>query len=453
MPFDSFVDKSFLISICEEYQKYAEIPAKAFQHTNVKRGLRNADGTGVVAGVTKICNVHGYLMYEGDKVPDDGVLTYRGYNVVDLVNACESEDRFGFEEVVFLLLFGFLPTIEQLQQFSAILDRCRELPQNFTEDMIIKAPSRNIMNKLGRSVLALYSYDHNPDDTTLLGLMERCILLIARFPTIVAHAYQVKKHFYDHKSMHIHFPKEGLHTAENILRTIRPDKQFTHEEAKLLDTALMLHAEHGGGNNSTFAARVVASTGTDVYSAVAAAVGSLKGPKHGGANIKVVEMVNEFRDHIQDYEDQEEVAAHIRKVLNKEAGDGSGLIYGMGHAIYTNSDPRAVTLKRCARKLAEEKGMLHDFALLENIEALTPQVFREVTGHEKVMCANVDLYSGFVYEMLGIPSEIYTPLFAVARIAGWSAHIMEEFTQSKRLIRPAYRASNQNCEYVPIAQR
>ncbi|MGI6031547.1 MAG: citrate/2-methylcitrate synthase [Eubacteriales bacterium] len=452
MPYNSSVDKSFLSTICDQYEKYAHIPASAFKNANVKRGLRNADGTGVVAGVTNICNVHGYIVYEGDKVPDEGVLTYRGYNLNDLVGGFVQEGRYGFEETAFLLMFGFLPNRDQLTQFTDLIDKCRPLPDNFTEDMILKAPSRNIMNKLARSVLALYSYDHDPDNTGLEQLMERCILFIARFPTIVAHAYMAKRHYFDRESMHIHYPKEGLSTSETILRTIRPDKQYSQAEAHLLDTALILHAEHGGGNNSTFVARAVASSGTDVYSAIAAAIGSLKGPKHGGANIKVVEMVDHFKQNVQNYEDEEEVAAFIRKVLDKEAGDGSGLIYGMGHAIYTKSDPRAILLKQQAQALAVEKGMDKEFRLLQNIEKMTPVVFQE-RGNEKAMCANVDLYSGFVYEMLGIPREIFTPLFAIARVAGWSAHVMEEFTTGKKLMRPAYKSAGGFKFYTPLDQR
>lgn len=452
MPYDSSVDHAFLTSICKDYQDYTSIPAKYFNNPNIKKGLRNADGTGVVAGLTTVCNVHGYVLNEGDKVPDDGILTYRGYNVTDLVQNVHKEGRFGFEEVTFLLLFGYLPNQEQLTSFCELLGRCRELPRNFTEDMILKAPSANIMNKLGRSVLALYSYDHDPDNTQLEALMERCILLIARFPTIVGHAFQAKKHFFDHESLYLHFPKESMYTAENVLRTLRPDKKFTAEEAHLLDTALMLQAEHGGGNNSTFAARVVASTGTDIYSAIAAAVGSLKGHKHGGANLKVCEMLDHFKANVKDFTDEEEVKDFVRKVINKEAGDGSGLIYGMGHAVYTRSDPRAVMLKEQARQLAKTKGMEKEFALLENIEKTTPQVFTEL-GKTKVICANVDLYSGFVYEMLGIPREVYTPLFAIARVVGWSAHVMEEVTQAKKLIRPAYKSANKIKPYTLLSDR
>ncbi len=452
MPFTKIIDTNYLNTICEEHKNYATIPASAYTH-NVKRGLRNEDGTGVVAGLTTICSVHGYVINEGEKEPDEGILTYKGYNIIDIIEACVEENRYGFEEVTFLLMFGFLPTKEQLAEFVSILSKCRELPQNFTEDMIIKAPSNNIMNKLARSVLALYSYDDYPDDTKLSCLVGKALLLIARFPVIVSHAFQVKKHYYDHESMYLHFPKEGMSTSETLLRTLRPDKQFSEKEARLLDIALILHAEHGGGNNSTFAARVVASTGTDIYSAVAAAVGSLKGPKHGGANIKVVEMLNAYRENVKDFENLGEVADFTKKILNKEAGDKSGLVYGMGHAIYTTSDPRAIVLKKYAKDLAAEKGMLKEFALLENIETCTPQVFEEITGKTKVICANVDLYSGFVYEMLGIPNEVYTPLFACARITGWCAHIIEEFTQGKKLIRPAYKTVGKKRAYQKIEDR
>jgi citrate synthase len=334
-----------------------------------------------------------------------------------------------------------------------IIGECRMLPENFTEDMIIKAPSRDIMNKLARAILALYSYDENPDDNSLPNMMRQSIELIARFPTIVAHAYQVKKHYYDSKSMYIHFPRNNLSTAENFLRTIRSDKKFTPTEARLLDLSLILHAEHGGGNNSAFAARLLSSTGTDTYSAISAAVGSLKGPKHGGANIKVNGMFDHIKANIKDWEDDDEILAFLKKIINKEAGDGSGLIYGIGHAVYTISDPRAVILRDNARLLAKEKGMETEFNLLNAVERLAPTAFNEVRGEKKVMCANVDLYSGMVYRMLNIPPELFTPLFAIARIAGWAAHRIEEITTNGKIMRPAYKFVGDLGRYTPLDER
>ena len=327
------------------------------------------------------------------------------------------------------------------------------LPQGFTEDMILKAPSGNIMNKLARSVLALYSYDDNPDSTSLTNMMRQCIELLARFPMIVAHAYAAKVHYYDGGSLVLHWPLPGYSIAENFLHSIRPDSKFTEEEARLLDLCLVIHAEHGGGNNSAFTCRVLSSSGTDTYSAVAAAVGSLKGPKHGGANQRVVAMFDEIKANISDWTDDQEITAYLEKILRKEAGDGSGLIYGMGHAIYTKSDPRALVLKRYARTLAEKTGLIRELELLESIERLTPEVFQRVTGSNKVMCANVDFYSGLVYRMLNIPEELYTPLFAIARVAGWCAHRIEEVMTSNRIMRPAYKSLNQSRTYVPMAKR
>ena len=371
----------------------------------------------------------------------------------DIVDACVAENRFGYEEVAYLLLFGELPTKEQLNDFCKTLNSFRELPEYFAEDMIIKAPSKNIMNKLARSVLALYSYDDNPDDTSLENNMRQAIQLIARMPTIMTYAYQVKRRHFDKKSMFFHQINPNHSTAQSILNAIRPDRVFTDEEAKLLDVCLMVHAEHGGGNNSTFTTRVLSSTGTDTYSAIAAAIGSLKGPRHGGANHRVMTMMKEIMKNVHNWEDETELSKYLEKILRGEANDHSGLIYGMGHAVYTVSDPRAVILKDTARKMADEKGMLDVYELFERIEKLSPQVFSKVKGETKVISANVDFYSGLVYKMLGIPSDLYTPLFAISRIAGWCAHRIEEMETCKRIMRPAYRSLSKSRPYVPINKR
>ena len=420
---------------------------------DVKRGLRNPDGTGVMIGYTQIGNVIGYSIVDGERVPMEGHLSYAGYDVVDLIEGYQRENRFGFEEVAYLLLLGSLPNAEELETFKSFLYENMPLPNNFTEDMILKHPSRDIMNQLGRSVLALYSSDPNPDDTSLENIVRQCFQLIARFPTIIAHSYAVKRHYFDDASLFLHRPVKGLSIAENFLRAIRPNKQYTEEEAKLLDLCLVAHAEHGGGNNSTFTCRVLSSSGTDTYSAISAAVGSLKGPKHGGANRQVMQQFNEIKDAVHDWKDDEEVANYLRRILRKEVGDHSGLIYGMGHAVYTLSDPRTIMLKKYARSLAEKTGMLPELELMESIERLSPGLFAEVTGKEKIMCANVDMYSGLVYTMLGIPQELFTPVFALARITGWCAHRLEEVATGGRIMRPAYKAIFRHHEYIPLSER
>ncbi|WP_130870142.1 citrate/2-methylcitrate synthase [Intestinimonas massiliensis (ex Afouda et al. 2020)] len=444
----------FLNSLCAEYQKHNQIDPAYYERYNVKRGLRNADGTGVMAGVTQIGNVMGYYVQDGERIPAPGKLVYRGIDVEELVNGFVSENRFGFEETAYLLLFGVLPTREQLTTFQKILSENHDLPHMFTEDMIIKAPSPDVMNKLARSVLALYSYDDNPEDMSLSNQLRQAIQLIARVPVIVAHAFAVKRHYYDNESLYLHRPQPGLSVAENFLYSVRHDNQFTEEEARLLDLCLVLHAEHGGGNNSAFACRVLSSSGTDIYSSIAAAVGALKGPRHGGANKKVMEMFGYIEEAVKDWKDDDEVKDFLGKLLRKEAGDRSGLIYGMGHAIYTLSDPRAVILKRFAKKLAAAKGMEDEFELFETVERLTPEVLLSVKGETKVVCGNVDLFSGMVYKMMGIPQELYTPLFAVARIVGWCAHRIEEVYQpGNRIIRPAYKAVAPMRTFVPLDQR
>ena len=444
---------SELEALCNEFRANNQIAPEKFELYQVKRGLRNPDGTGVMAGLTQICNVHGYLIAGGERIPDEGKLTYRGIDVKEIAEGCLSENRFGFEEVVWLLLFGKLPSKHQLKQFCGTLNRYRELPEYFAEDMIIKAPSKNIMNKLARSVLALYSYDDNPDDTSLENNMRQAIQLIAQLPTIMTYAYQVKRRHFDKQSMYFH-PLDPSHsTAQSILNAIRPDRSFTDEEAKLLDLCLVLHAEHGGGNNSTFAARVLSSTGTDMYSSIAAAIGSLKGPKHGGANHRVMMMMNDIMENVHNWEDETELSGYLEKIVRKEAGDRSGLIYGMGHAVYTLSDPRAVILKDKARKLAGEHDLLKKLELFERVEKLSPAAFAKVKGDTKVISANVDFYSGLIYEMLGIPSDLYTPMFAVSRIPGWCAHRIEEMETCGRIMRPAYRSVSQYIPYVPIETR
>lgn len=439
--------------LCEEMVKNNRIDPEDFTRFDVKRGLRNPDGTGVMAGLSKICNVDGYYVKDGERVPQEGRLIYRGIDVIDIVNGCIREDRFGFEETVWLLLFGYLPTKEQLELFSGILARQRELPEDFAEDMIMKAPSINIMNKLSRSVLALYSYDDNPEDLSVENVLRQSISLIAQMSTIMSCAYQVKRRHYEHKSMYIHQNKLEYGTAQNVLYTIRSNKKFTDEEAKLLDLSLILHAEHGGGNNSAFAARVLTSSLTDTYASIAAGIGALKGPRHGSANIKVREMLDFIRRDVADVTNKDEVACYLEKIINKEAGDGTGLIYGMGHAVYMLSDPRAVILKNHARDFSERKGFGEKFRLIELVEELTPEVFAAKKGSSKKMCANVDLYSGLIYEMLGIPEDLFTPLFCVARVAGWAAHRIEELLTGGRIIRPAYKNVSIPREYHPIDER
>ena len=442
-----------LSNLCGEIGDHNAINQKYFEKYQVKRGLRNPDGTGVMAGLTKICNVHGYMVNDGERLPVDGRLIYRGIDVMDIVGGCIEENRFGYEEVVWLLLFGNLPSEKQLSGLRSVLAQSRELPDDFIEDMIMKAPSPNIMNKLARSVMALYSYDSNPDDLSIPNVLRQSLQLISQMSTIMVYAYQVKRRHYYKQSMYLHPLDENDSTAQAILRALRNDCQFTDEEAKLLDLCLILHAEHGGGNNSTFATRVLSSSGTDTYSAIAAGIGSLKGPKHGGANIKVNEMLSYIKEGVQNYDDDEEIAAFLEKLLRKESGDHAGLIYGMGHAVYTYSDPRATILKNSAQKLAFEKGFGDDFKVLDAVERLTPDVFAKVKGDSKIICANVDLYSGLVYRVLGIPEDLFTPLFAVARIAGWCAHRIEEIMTGGRIIRPAYKSVATPQNYIPLKKR
>lgn len=429
------------------------IPSHYYNEYNVKSGLRNADGTGVLAGFTSIGEVHGYVMDEGNKAPVPGKLCYRGIDIEDIISACKAERRFGFEETAFLLIFGFLPDKELLDGFTKLLAQKRRLPDEFTEDMIFKAPSKNIMNKLGRSVLALYSYDDNPDDISIANLLRQSLDLIARFPVLIADAYSCKRHYFDGESLVLHNPNIELSAAENFLYMIRPDKQFTREEAETLDLSMILQAEHGGGNNSAFTVRVLSSTGTDTYSAISASVGSLKGPKHGGANDKMLSQMEEIKANVHNWEDETEVMGYLKKILRKEAGDGKGLIYGVGHAVYTISDPRAKILKERAARLSEITGFEKEFALYDMVERLAPKAFCEEKGIERDMCINVDFYSGFVYQMLKLPQELYTPIFAMSRIVGWSAHRIEEVMTNSKIIRPAYKSTVKRIGYTPIGER
>ena len=420
---------------------------------DVKRGLRDINGKGVLAGLTQVSNIQATKMVDGKEVPCAGKLSYRGYDIKDLTKGFIQDDRYGFEEVAYLLLFGKLPDKQQLMDFTELLANQRSLPTNFVRDVIMKAPSKDIMNGLSRSVLTLYSYDHNPDDTSLPNVLRQCLNLISVFPLLSVYGYQAYNHYVKGKSLYIHNPKKDLTTAENILRMLRPDKKYTHLEAKILDIALILHMEHGGGNNSTFTTHVVSSSGTDTYSAIAAALGSLKGPKHGGANIKVVSMFNDMKKEVKDWTDEDEVRVYLRKLLHKEAFDRKGLIYGMGHAIYSVSDPRAEVFKAYVETLAREKGRMKDYALYSMVEHLAPEVIAEERRIYKGVSANVDFYSGFVYSMLDLPLELYTPMFAVARIVGWSAHRMEELINADKIIRPAYKNVLAPSVYVPLAER
>jgi len=428
------------------------IPEKYFTD-KVKRGLRNADGTGVLAGVTKIGRVIGYNIEDGEIVPVPGRLYYRGIDLEDIVRAHQENKTFGYEEVAYLLLMGKLPTAEEFDQFDAILSRARTLPHGFNEDRILKSPSRDVMNKLARTVLALYSYDPNPDDTSLENMLRQSIEIIARLPILVANAYAAKRHHYDGKSLYIHYPKEELSVAENFLRMLRHDKSYTEEEAHLLDMMMILHAEHGAGNNSAFTCRSLSSTGTDTYAAISGAISALKGPLHGGANSKVRAMFEEVRANVPDPANDGAMKDFLGQIMDRRAGDGSGRIYGLGHAVYTVSDPRAVLIKGFAKEWAAKTGMEEDFAYLDAIERNGSALIMERKERSKPICANVDLYSGLVIRTLGIPDELFTPLFAISRISGWCAHRIEEAVSSKRIMRPAYRAAVKALPYVPLEER
>ena len=450
---DILSESEFINSLCNKVNTEGKYESSLYSKYNVKRGLRNADGTGVVVGMTRVGDVRGYYTSEGEKVPDEGRLFYRGIDVYDIVAGCQQDSRFGFEECCYLLLTGNLPSEQELENVKGYLGAHRQLPPGFTEDMIMKAPSNNLMNKIARSVMSAYSYDENPDETTPGNVLRQSLNLIAQLPTMAAYAYQAKAHYFDGKSLYIHSPQKELSTAENILFMIRPDTRFTRQEAEVLDLCLMLHAEHGGGNNSSFTVRVVSSTGTDTYAAVTAAINSLKGPKHGGANLKTMAMVEDIKENLDDLTDEKALYDYLVKILKKEAFDRSGLIYGMGHAVYTLSDPRAVLIKQKAEELAAATGHTREFTLYSNIEKLTPKAFKETTGKDKVMCANVDLYSGFVYSMLKIPPELFTPIFAISRLPGWCAHRMEELSMDPKIIRPAYKNVGGVRRYTNIKAR
>ena len=442
--------------VFQHFGAYSGYDQRCYDHFNVKRGLRNADGTGVVAGITSISNVHGYLTDEGVKIPDEGRLTIRGYDIKDLVDGAVAEGRPGYEEVAYLLLTGDLPTASQLENFRASIDSYRDLPRGFVNNLIMNFPSKNVMNMMARSVLMLYAMDSSTETDVVdpEHEVQIAVQMLSRLPRIAVLSYLASRQHEDPTApMYINPPLPGLSTAETVLHMLRHDMEWTPQEARMLDIMLMLHAEHGGGNNSTFTTRVLTSSGTDAYSAYAGGICSLKGPKHGGANIKVAGMHQDLMDTVADYTDGGQVADYLRRILRKEAYDRSGLIYGMGHAVYTLSDPRAVLCKKYARELAQGTQFEPQFELIETIERLSPELFREEHKSHKVICANIDMYSGLVYKMLGIPQQLYTPLFATARIAGWAAHRFEEIVEGRRIIRPAYKSVYQMRGYVPMEER
>lgn len=439
-----------LTKLCEENGR---MDLSLYGKYDVKRGLRDINGKGVLAGLTQISDIVSYQEVDGKSVPCEGELYYRGIDIQSLTQGFLKDKRFGFEEATYLLLFGVLPTTRQLEDFQDILASQRSLPRNFVRDVIMKAPSKDMMNTLARSVLTLYSYDKNPEDISLPNVLRQCTNLISVFPMLSVYGFQAHEHYNKDKSLYIHNPRKDLSTAENILLMLRPDMKYTALEATILDLALVLHMEHGGGNNSTFTTHVVSSSGTDTYSAIAAALGSLKGPKHGGANIKVVSMFADMKKHVHDYTDEDQVSEYLIKLLNKEAFDKRGLIYGMGHAVYSISDPRAQIFKKFVEKLAHEKGRDKDYELYSMIERLAPKIIAQERHIYKGVSANVDFYSGFVYSMLDLPLELYTPMFAIARIVGWSAHRMEELINTDKIIRPAYKNVMPKVEYSQLEKR
>lgn len=439
-----------LTALCE---KNSAIDPTLYAKYDVKRGLRDISGKGVLAGLTEIAEVRAYTITDEDMIPCEGKLFYRGYDVEQIVDGFISEDRFGFEETAYLLIFGQLPTKEELFNFNRLLSEYRSLPTSFVRDIIMKAPSSDMMNTLARSVLTLYSYDDKADDISIPNVVRQCLQLTALFPLLSVYGYQAYKHYHDGKSLVIHSPDVNLSTAENILRLLRSNKKYSVLEARILDIALVLHAEHGGGNNSTFTTHVVSSSGTDTYSAIAASLGSLKGPKHGGANIKVVGMFEDMKEKIKDWKDEEEVGTYLEALLDKEAFDKAGLIYGMGHAVYSLSDPRANIFKRYVETLSKEKGREDEYQLYSLVEKLSPRIIGEKRKIYKGVSANIDFYSGFVYSMLDLPKELFTPIFAIARITGWSAHRIEELINSGKIIRPAYKNVAKHSDYMPISNR
>ncbi len=442
-----------IIDLAKTVESADQIDPELFTKHDVKRGLRDLNGKGVLTGLTNISTIIASEEVNGERIPTDGNLYYRGINVRDIVHGTASSYKYGFEEAAYLLLFGQLPTKDELKGFTELLGFYRSLPTGFVRDIIMKAPSRDMMNTLSRSVLTLYSYDDHADDVSMPNVLRQCLQMISLFPLLAIYGYQAYNHYHEGKSLFIHPPKAELSTAEHILYLLRPDSKYTELEARLLDICLILHMEHGGGNNSSFTTHVVSSSMTDTYSVIAAAIGSLKGPRHGGANIKVIHMFDEMEKEIKDWSDEEEVKAYLKKLLHGEAFDNAGLIYGVGHAIYSKSDPRAVLLKEYTIQLAKEKGMEKELSLYETVERLAPEVISAERKMYKGVSINVDFYSGFVYKMLGLPEELFTPMFAIARIVGWSAHRMEELANNSKIIRPAYMAVSDYNDYVPMEER
>lgn len=438
---------------CEMATQSSYINPELYTKYEVKRGLRDISGKGVLAGLTEISEVRSYIIQDNDLIPCEGKLFYRGYDIEEIVSGFLTENRFGFEEVCYLLLFGSMPTQEEYSEFRSSLASVRSLPDDFVHSTILNAPSRDVMNSLAKSVLTLYSYDDKADDTSISNVLRQSIKLIAQFPLLVVYGYQGLSHYHNNNSLIIHPAEPELSTAENILRMLRTDMNYTELEAQILDLALVLHADHGGGNNSSFTTHVVTSSGTDTYSSVVASLGSLKGPKHGGANIKVVQMFEDIKENIKDWNDDDEISAYMEKLLNKEAFDRSGLIYGIGHAVYSLSDPRALIFKQYVEQLAKEKGLEEEYHLYSKVECIAPDVIGKIRRMYKGVSANVDFYSGFVYRMLDLPQELFTPLFAVARIAGWSAHRIEEIVNAGKIIRPAYKSVAKHQSYVPMSDR
>jgi len=447
MNFDRIIDE--YVQFCNDSGK---IDLNLYEEYNVKRGLRDSNGRGVLTGLTEISDVVAFKVEDGERIPIPGELYFQGYEVQQLVQGFRNS-KYGFEETTYLLLFGKLPTSAQLESFIEVLEDLRQLPESFNRDIIMKAPSKDMMNVLQKSVLTLYSYDPNPNDLSIKNVLMQCLKLIAQFPVMASYGYQAYRHYYLDKSLVIHRPKKGLSTAENILRLLRTDGKYTDLEAKVLDVCLVIHAEHGGGNNSTFTTHVLSSTGTDTYSAVAASLGSLKGPRHGGANLKVQQMFNDLKEHVKDWNNEDEISEYLQSLLDKKGFDKSGLIYGMGHAVYSESDPRAVILKQYAKQLSEEKGLEEEFALYERVETIASKLIGIQRKTFKAVSANVDFYSGFVYTMLKLPIEIFTPIFAISRISGWAAHRIEELVNNGKIIRPAYKFVGTHKEYIPIEDR
>lgn len=442
-----------LVDLAEICRINGTIDSELYVKYEVKRGLRDINGKGVLTGLTDVSKIQSYSMVDCEMVPCEGKLYYQGVDIEDIVNGFIREKRFGYEETLYLLLFGQLPNRQQLEQLNSLLAEYRSLPTSFVRDIIMKAPSRDMMNTLARSVLTLYAYDDRADDTSLPNVLRQCLQLTALVPLISVYGYQAYKHYHDGQSLFIHLPQSELSTAENILYLLREDSQYTELEARILDLALVLHAEHGGGNNSTFTTHVVTSSGTDTYSCIAASLGSLKGPKHGGANIKVVKMFEDMKQQVKDWKNEEEIKQYLKDLLNKKAFDHQGLIYGMGHAVYSISDPRAKVFRRFVEKLSVEKNRTEEYELYSMVERLAPEVIAEERKIYKGVSANVDFYSGFVYSMLDLPTELYTPIFAIARMAGWSAHRMEELINQGKIIRPAYKCVAKSKEYIPMDER